>query len=104
MVLFCILQLLYKTTAKRGEPLYRPQKPKLYKNNQNIYDQRTTYTGRKNQTRRLHRKRSPEYKQETGMKMLRLHSEKGLSYAQIGKRFGVTRQRVQQLIKELITK
>jgi DNA-directed RNA polymerase specialized sigma subunit len=51
-----------------------------------------------------HRKRSPEYKQETGMKMLRLHSEKGLSYAQIGKRFGVTRQRVQQLIKELITK
>jgi predicted DNA-binding protein YlxM (UPF0122 family) len=36
--------------------------------------------------------------------MLRLHSEKGLSYATIGKRFGVTRQRVHQLIKELITK
>jgi predicted XRE-type DNA-binding protein len=51
-----------------------------------------------------HQKRSPEYKQETGMKMLRLHKENNLSYAQIGKRFGVTRQRVQQLIKELITK
>jgi DNA-directed RNA polymerase specialized sigma subunit len=51
-----------------------------------------------------HLKRSPEYKQDIGMKMLRLHSEKGLSYTQIGKRFGVTRQRVQQLIKELITK
>jgi len=58
----------------------------------------------KKQHAEYHRKRSPEYKQEIGMKMLRLHSEKGLSYAQIGKRFGVTRQRVQQLIKELITK
>jgi DNA-directed RNA polymerase specialized sigma subunit len=51
-----------------------------------------------------HKKRSPEYKQETGMKMLRLHKENNLTYTQIGKRFGVTKQRVQQLIKELITK
>jgi DNA-directed RNA polymerase specialized sigma subunit len=58
----------------------------------------------KKQSADYHRKRSPEYKRDIGMKMLRLHSEKGLSYATIGKRFGVTRQRVHQLIKELITK
>jgi DNA-directed RNA polymerase sigma subunit (sigma70/sigma32) len=51
-----------------------------------------------------HQRRDPAYKKELGMKMLRLHRENGLTYAQIGKRFGVTKQRVQQLIKELITK
>lgn len=51
-----------------------------------------------------HNKRSPEQREELALKMLRLHGEEGLTYAQIGKRFGVSRQRVQQLIKLLITK
>lgn len=39
-------------------------------------------------------------KYETMFKMAKLHLDDGLSYAVIGKRFGYTRQRVHQLLKE----
>lgn len=46
-------------------------------------------------------RRDPATKQSNAMKMLSLHIEKGLTYAAIGQRFGVSRQRVHQMIKEV---
>jgi len=51
-----------------------------------------------------HEKRDPSYRLATAEKMLHLHVNEGLTYAVIGKRYGVSRQRVYQLVSLLMKK
>ena len=41
-------------------------------------------------------------KQAMMLAMAKLHNDENMSYAEIGKKFGFTRQRVHQLLKELV--
>ncbi len=52
-------------------------------------------------TANYHARRDPVQNRAKAMKMLELHIDGGLSYTKIGEKYGVTRQRVQQLIHSL---
>jgi DNA-directed RNA polymerase sigma subunit (sigma70/sigma32) len=52
---------------------------------------------------KYHLHRTPEYKQKVGLEMMKLHHQ-GQSLATIAKQYGVTRQRVHQLIHEFVDK